>query len=206
MMTFHLIAGLVCGVAAALIASTKGRNVVGWFFGGLLIGLIGVIIVACLSNLKKQRAQQEAATLERHRLREQLRQERIKSESFRRYSTGRLDAHDQALEIDTRSTPAALPGADPQSSLQAEPQGDQGEAALQRMASGAQAPSTPAFIAPVQWYYESQGQTCGPVEEGELRSMMRSGQLRGNTLLWKEGFAEWTPANRVETFRPEVPS
>lgn len=35
-------------VACPIIAYNKKRNVVGWFFGGLFLGFIGLIIVACL--------------------------------------------------------------------------------------------------------------------------------------------------------------
>ncbi|MCK9309101.1 MAG: hypothetical protein M0P99_02380 [Candidatus Cloacimonetes bacterium] len=35
-------------VACPIIASYKGRSAVGWFFGGLFLGLLGLIIVACL--------------------------------------------------------------------------------------------------------------------------------------------------------------
>ena len=35
-------------IACPIIAGNKNRSVVGWFFGGLLLGLIGLIIVACL--------------------------------------------------------------------------------------------------------------------------------------------------------------
>lgn len=35
-------------IACPIIASYKGRSVVGWFFGGLFLGLLGLIIVSCL--------------------------------------------------------------------------------------------------------------------------------------------------------------
>ena len=35
-------------VACPIIASYKGRSSVRWFFGGLFLGLLGLIIVACL--------------------------------------------------------------------------------------------------------------------------------------------------------------
>lgn len=38
----------ICGIAAAVIASSKGRDMGAWFVGGLLLGPIGVIIVVCL--------------------------------------------------------------------------------------------------------------------------------------------------------------
>jgi len=103
-----IVVRLICAGIAAAIASHKGRSVVGWFFGGLLIEIIAVIIVACLSNLKQEKAYKEQMESEQRRLREQLRQERIKTESFRRFSSDRLDAHDRILGVDTRSG-AALP-------------------------------------------------------------------------------------------------
>lgn len=35
-------------IACPIIASYKGRSVAGWFFGGLFLGLLGLIIVSCL--------------------------------------------------------------------------------------------------------------------------------------------------------------
>lgn len=49
-MDFALILWLVCAVLSAMIASRKGRSAVGWFFIGLLTGILGPIIVACLPD------------------------------------------------------------------------------------------------------------------------------------------------------------
>ena len=61
----------VCGLIAAAIAVSKGRNPVGWFFGGLFLGLVGVVIVSVLSNLKEEEARRQHAAKDRRRLREQ---------------------------------------------------------------------------------------------------------------------------------------
>ena len=111
-MGISLAIGLVCGLIAAAIASSKGRSAIGWFFGGFLLGIVGVIIVACLSNRKEEQAYRASADREQRRLREQLRQERLKNEAFRQHATHRLDTHDQSLGVDTRSTPG-LPGQGP---------------------------------------------------------------------------------------------
>ena len=37
-------------IACPIIAGYKNRSVVGWFFGGLFLGLIGLIIVSCLPS------------------------------------------------------------------------------------------------------------------------------------------------------------
>lgn len=45
-----IINNVIAMVACPIIAHKKGRSAVGWFFGGLLLGLIGLIIVACLKE------------------------------------------------------------------------------------------------------------------------------------------------------------
>ena len=52
-----LIAALVCGI----IASSKGRNGFGWFCIGLLIGIFGIILLACLPSIKPQAVVFQAA-------------------------------------------------------------------------------------------------------------------------------------------------
>jgi|GEM_PF-1921829 hypothetical protein len=42
------ISTLISTVACPIIAARKYRSVVGWIFGGLFLGLIGVIIISCL--------------------------------------------------------------------------------------------------------------------------------------------------------------
>jgi uncharacterized membrane protein YeaQ/YmgE (transglycosylase-associated protein family) len=46
-----IIFGVIFGFACSSIAKSKNRDNVGWFFGGLFLGLIGLIIVALLPNL-----------------------------------------------------------------------------------------------------------------------------------------------------------
>lgn len=107
-LVLRLVICVICGVAAAAIASSKGRSVVGWFFGGFFLTLLGIIIVACLSNRKEEANRRAYMEREQHRLREQLRQERMKHESFRQYTMGRIDEHDRVLGVDTRQTHPAL--------------------------------------------------------------------------------------------------
>ena len=46
-----IIVTLISVVACPVIAKEKNRSAVGWFFGGLFLGVIGIIIVACLPDL-----------------------------------------------------------------------------------------------------------------------------------------------------------
>ena len=108
--------GIFGGVCAA-IASSKGRSVIGWFFGGFFLGIIGIVIVAVLPNLAEQRRKEQAIERENRRLREQLVQEQIKTEAFRQHASARLDAHDGSLGIDIRSASQALAGPGHQQAL-----------------------------------------------------------------------------------------
>ena len=44
---------VVSMIACPIIASYKGRSVAGWFFGGLFLGLIGLIIISCLKPIDR---------------------------------------------------------------------------------------------------------------------------------------------------------
>lgn len=41
---------IISMIVCPIIAAHKNRSVPGWIFGGFLLGLIGLIIVACLPN------------------------------------------------------------------------------------------------------------------------------------------------------------
>ncbi|MBU6410818.1 MAG: RDD family protein [Verrucomicrobia bacterium] len=45
----------------------------------------------------------------------------------------------------------------------------------------------------MNWYYVEQGQQAGPVSEEQLGEMLRGGKIQPDTLVWREGLAEWTP-------------
>lgn len=48
-----------------------------------------------------------------------------------------------------------------------------------------------------QWYYGSGSGQYGPVEEAELRELIASGAIQPQTLVWRDGMAEWAPAQMV---------
>ena len=43
----------------------------------------------------------------------------------------------------------------------------------------------------MKWYYAETGQQRGPVEEEEFRQLITAGTIRPNTLVWREGMADW---------------
>lgn len=50
--TIGTIVTVVSMILCPIIANKKGRSAVGWFFGGLFLGGIGLIIVSCLGDKK----------------------------------------------------------------------------------------------------------------------------------------------------------
>jgi uncharacterized membrane protein len=54
------------------------------------------------------------------------------------------------------------------------------------------------------WYYSADNAQKGPVNESELKAYFASNKLPGDTLVWKDGMENWTPANQLPgfTFRP----
>ena len=50
-----LILNIISMIACPIIGGNKGRSVVGWFFGGLFLSVIGLIIVSCLKELPNGR-------------------------------------------------------------------------------------------------------------------------------------------------------
>jgi hypothetical protein len=187
----YLIVGLICGGACALIAHGKGRSPIAWFFIGLLLGVIGVVMSLVSSNRKQidyTRIQQDQ---ENRRLREQLRQERIKHETLRDYTMRRLDAHDQVLGVDTRSL-QALPAENAQNLLPT------AEVAIPASPAAASQPAPPHSNA---WYFEQNGETRGPVPSEVIHAMLAENQLTGTTLLWADHLPDWRPAALIPEFQ-----
>lgn len=178
----------ICGTIAAVIAHNKGRSAVGWFFAGFFFHVIGIIIVSVVSNLKAERAYRERVESENRRLREQIRQEHVKSETFRQYSVGRLDAHDKALGMDTRQLAAGADGA--------------GLAQLGWLEGDVKPPSPLA----AQWYYEREGETRGPVPAKDISMLLQFEEITPHTLVWSEGMSGWTPLHTVPGLRQQQPS
>jgi len=50
------------------------------------------------------------------------------------------------------------------------------------------------------WYYAANNEQKGPVNESELKANLATNKLPADTLVWKEGMDNWTPANQVAAF------
>jgi uncharacterized RDD family membrane protein YckC len=49
----------------------------------------------------------------------------------------------------------------------------------------------------MNWYYVSAGKQTGPVDDAQLEALARVGQIQMDTLVWREGMAEWQPFSTV---------
>lgn len=226
MLIILIVMGSIVGGVCAGIASSKGRSTGGWFAGGFAVGFltgilggwIPIVVVACLSNLKEEQSHRDFQARENRRLREQLRQERLKTEAFRQHTFARLDAHDQQLGVDTKQTFTALPGQSAEqprlieatSEIDALAQANNGEDTFATNSDFEQPVAQPVMHqAPQidrpmvrQWHYEAQGQAVGPIPESQLLAMLRAGQINGNTLVWTEDIHDWRAANQIGALRP----
>jgi uncharacterized membrane protein len=50
------------------------------------------------------------------------------------------------------------------------------------------------------WYYAANNEQKGPVNESELKANFAANKLPADTLVWKDGMDNWTPANQVAAF------
>ncbi len=187
------IVAVICAAACAIIASNKGRNPLGWFFIGFLLGLIGLIIVLVVSNERERERHRVAARSERRRLREKLRQEQMKNEAHRRHAEARLNAHDGSLGIDTRRiTP--LPAGHGMH--------DDGPQALPGDSDAAEHQELDEPVVPVkEWKYDTGAGECGPVSAAALRKGLADGKIDGTTLVWRDGMENWRPLSEIQMFR-----
>jgi uncharacterized RDD family membrane protein YckC len=49
----------------------------------------------------------------------------------------------------------------------------------------------------MQWHYSENGQQAGPVSDSELDQLIQSGKLNPDSLVWKEGMAQWEPLSKA---------
>ncbi len=50
------------------------------------------------------------------------------------------------------------------------------------------------------WYYAANNEQKGPVNESELKADLAANKIPADTLVWKDGMDNWTPANQLPAF------
>src|SRR5262245_32653050 len=175
--------GVMCvmGVICALIANSRGRSAVGWFFVGFFASCIGLILVLVLPDLKVEQERQRRLADENRRLRERLRKDRIVADQRHAEISRRVGAHDVALGVDTSVVaPAALPGSAPGAQYAGGP--------------GAEVASDLRGSA---WYWAQGLNRQGPADFEALRRRWQSGEVTTETLVWRKGMPRWTALREI---------
>jgi uncharacterized RDD family membrane protein YckC len=49
----------------------------------------------------------------------------------------------------------------------------------------------------MQWYYSNDGQRLGPVSQAEFETLVTNGAVKAETLVWRQGMADWLPHQKV---------
>lgn len=49
----------------------------------------------------------------------------------------------------------------------------------------------------VQWFAGIGGQQAGPFDAGSLQAQVAGGRITRETLVWRAGMANWTPASQI---------
>jgi hypothetical protein len=204
MIGIQITIAVMMGIIAACIANAKGRSAIGWFFGGAFLGLIGVIIVACLSNRKDEMRRIEHSSRERRLLREQLQQERLKAQAFQQYAGARLAEHDRVLEIDT-SSHQALPSLQPVDKPNLGGANDELSKLVDATAGSSpqnqfQASPTPAQTQDPQWFVYINNERYNPGGTEKVVEMILSGHITSSAHVWTAGMTDPIPIGSVPAF------
>jgi len=180
-----LFLAVLLGIIAAAVASHKGRSTIGYFmlcfFSALWFfpfSIFFLIVLLVMSDLNVERSQHNKEDAWRRRHHGTLEEERSISKNFREHVIKRLDRQDEAL------------GLPPINKAYVE------------------APSVPKEIISYPmygtgtWYLVINGQEWGPAQETDVLSMLKKGEISGQTYAWSEGMQDWQRTNTIGNFYP----
>ncbi|MEZ6016139.1 MAG: DUF4339 domain-containing protein [Planctomycetota bacterium] len=184
----------VFGVIVSMIAGSRGRNAVGWFFIGAFFPCIGLILVLVLPDMKVQSERHERMERENQRLKERLRKDRQTADQRHSETVKRLGAHDAVLGLDT-SAP------EPAASIEATPAAD---ALPPRRAAAASRGAGSALEGPWHYAAHEDAPEVGPVSLDELRARWNEGALFGTSQVWRKGLQEWVAIDTLSDLREEL--
>jgi hypothetical protein len=176
-----LIFALLMAVVCSLVANSRGRSALGWFFIGFFFGIFALIVLFVIPDLKELAAREERLRAENRLLREQVKSHRVVADQRHERQERRLTVHDRALGVDTSGAPQ-LPDGDG-----AAPQPDADPGPRPRPAL----PTTGGEFAAASWRYADGAQARGPVSFAALRELFVQGDVTPATLVWTPGMSEW---------------
>lgn len=177
----QFLVGLVFAAMCAMIAHSRGRSAVGWFFLGCFFNCFALIILLVVDDLKVRDEKDKTLRRENRRLREQLKKDRAVADARHGATEHRLAAHDRALGVDTASPALAASSAPAPKALPA------------------------ADLVETQWYYlDGDRARQGPLDFPDLKRLWRESTVGARTLLWTRSFADWTHLDDVPGLEDEL--
>lgn len=57
----------------------------------------------------------------------------------------------------------------------------------------------------MKWYYADNNERRGPVEDPEFQALIAAGKIQPDTLVWRDGMANWQPSREVAAELPTTP-
>ncbi len=177
----YLVFAILLGVVCSLVANSRGRSALGWFFIGFFFGIFALIVLFVIPDLKELEAREQRLRNENRLLREQVKSHRVVADQRHDRQERRLTVHDRALGVDTSGAPQLDDGDD------AEPWTDAAPPPL----PSAVPPTTADEFAAASWRYAAGAQARGPVTFRALRDLFAQGDVTPATLVWTPGMAEW---------------
>jgi hypothetical protein len=174
-MIVQLIIMAIFGTICAVIAQSRGRSAVGWFFVGFFFSCLGLILLLVIPDLKVQEEERQRMALENRRLREQIRKDRMVADQRHDESDRRLTAHDRVLNLDTSTA---------QREIVPPP--------IRQALAGSDAEQ---FA--VSWYFVDGGKPAGPISLDDLKNMWKEARLQPDSLVWHEGMREWVAVSAI---------
>ncbi|PIE22800.1 MAG: hypothetical protein CSA62_10845 [Planctomycetota bacterium] len=183
----NLLIAAVFGVICALVAHSRGRSVVAWFFLGGFLTCIALVLILVLPDLKAEEQRQERLRRENRRLREQLRSDRQLADQRNAEMQQRLGVHDRALHLDTR-TPDQLAAE--------EGAGGAGPALSH---ADIEFEKQRACFAGTEWYFlDQEDQQVGPLSFDEFKRQWRSGDFGAMSFVWAPILSDWQRMGEVQ--------
>ena len=170
MIWLELLLILFGGVIVAVIAHHRGRNVYGWFFLGVFFFCLAFILILVLPDLREQNQREQRLLDENRRLKEQVRKDRMIADQRDLQVRRRLDAHDNALSMDTSN---AVSNVQPRELAAEQPRPE---------------PLDPGAC---QWWYFEEEMRHGPRSLTQLRTLWQQGVIHRSTRVWTMGMPDW---------------
>ncbi len=183
----QLITMVVFAIICAIVARSRGRSPIAWFFIGGLFGCFALIVLFVTQDLKVEEERQRRREKQIERLSERQRKDRATMDRQLDAQNRRLTAHDQAIGVDTSTTdsPTALP------------------APPRRRASAD--PASPHQSA--EWFFAEDADASeefGPVAFADLRKAFQMGEVGKASLVWNESMPDWATIESVPGLLDEL--